>query len=121
MPRTSRQVELDAYDESRRIARAVNDATQALKNLNGILYHQVSRYGSDYIDFLRTVDAGVYSLADINDRIAHMQELLAQTERLTDHHLEPGSLYQPQRITFPTRDQYRPPAEAIAVTSRSAD
>jgi hypothetical protein len=60
---------LDATEECKKITRAISDAHKAIGLLRGILYSQINKYGSDYLVFLRQVDAGVYSLNNINQQI----------------------------------------------------
>lgn len=63
---------VDAGDECKRITRAINDAQKAISLLRGILYNQTNKYGSDYLGYLRQVDAGVYSLNKINEQVQQM-------------------------------------------------
>ena len=63
---------LDASDECRKITRAINEAHKAIGTLRGILYSQINTYGRDYLGFLRQVDAGVYSLHNIDDQVQQM-------------------------------------------------
>jgi len=65
---------VDAGAECKRITHALNDAFRALATLRGILYSQTHKYGSDYLDFLRQVDAGVYSLNNIDEQVQQMGE-----------------------------------------------
>lgn len=63
---------VDAGAECRRITQAMNAAFKAVAELRGILYSQTNKYGSDYLNFLRQVDAGVYSLHNIDDQIEQL-------------------------------------------------
>lgn len=63
---------VDAGEECKRITRAINDAQKAISLLRGILYNQTNKYGSDYLEYLRQVDAGVYSLNKINEQVQQM-------------------------------------------------
>lgn len=63
---------VDAGEECKRITRAINDARKAISLLRGILYNQTNKYGSDYLGYLRQVDAGVYSLNKIDEHIQQM-------------------------------------------------
>ena len=63
---------LDASDECRKLTRAINEAHKAIGTLRGILYSQINTYGSDYLGFLRQVDAGVYSLHNIDEQVQQM-------------------------------------------------
>lgn len=68
---------LDAGEECKRVSRAINDAHKAIGTLRGILYSQINTYGRDYLGFLRQVDAGIYSLHNIDDQIEQMGEDIA--------------------------------------------
>jgi hypothetical protein len=65
---------LDAGVECKRITLAINDAHKAIGLLRGILYSQINKHGRDYLGVLRQVDAGVYSLHNIDDQIQQMGE-----------------------------------------------
>ena len=65
---------IDAGAECKRITQAINDAHKSIGLLRGILYSQINTYGRDYLGFLRQVDAGVYSLHNIDDQVQQMGE-----------------------------------------------
>jgi hypothetical protein len=65
---------IDAVSECKRITHALNDAFKAIATLRGILYSQINRHGDEYLQFLRQVDAGVYSLSNIDDQIEQIGE-----------------------------------------------
>jgi hypothetical protein len=65
---------LDAGAECKRITHAINDAHKAIGLLRGILYGQINRYGRDYLGVLRQVDAGTYSINNINEQVQQMGE-----------------------------------------------
>lgn len=65
---------LDAGVECKKLMQAVNDAQRSIETLRAILYSRVNTYGRDYMGFLRQVDAGVYSVTNIDDRIEQMSE-----------------------------------------------
>ena len=65
---------VDAGAECKRITQALNDAHKAVGLLRGILYSQINKYGRDYMGFLRQVDAGVYSLSNIDDQVQQLGE-----------------------------------------------
>jgi hypothetical protein len=85
---------VDAGAECKRITHALNDAFKALATLRGILYSQTNKYGSDYLTFLRQVDAGVYSLHNIDDQIEQMAGDVAFIERLLSADVGEGELAQ---------------------------
>lgn len=68
---------LDAGAECKRITSAITEAHKAIGLLRGILYSQINRYGRDYLGVLRQVDAGVYSLNNIDDQVQQMAEDIA--------------------------------------------
>ena len=65
---------IDAAAECRRITQALNDAFRAVGTLRGILYDRISQHGDDYLGFLRQVDAGVYSLSNIDGQVETLSE-----------------------------------------------
>jgi len=65
---------LDAVEECKKISRAINESHKAIGLLRGILYSQINKHGRDYLGFLRQVDAGVYSLSNIDSQIEQMGE-----------------------------------------------
>ena len=85
---------VDAGAECKRITQALNDAHKAIGTLRGILYSQTQRYGSDYLGFLRQVDAGVYSLNSIDDQVQQMGEDIQRIMDVLASDAEPGELAQ---------------------------
>ena len=85
---------VDAGSECKRITQALNDAHKAIGTLRGILYSQTQRYGSDYLGFLRQVDAGVYSLNNIDDQVQQMSEDIQRIMDVLASDAEPGELAQ---------------------------
>jgi hypothetical protein len=85
---------VDAGAECKRITQALNDAHKAIGTLRGILYSQTQRYGSDYLGFLRQVDAGVYSLNSIDDQVQQMSEDIQRIMDVLASQAEPGELAQ---------------------------
>jgi hypothetical protein len=85
---------LDATVECRKLSDALNAAYKAVSTLRGILYSQTARYGRDYLGFLRQVDAGVYSIGDIDSQIDLIQEDLSVIADLLTADLGPGELAQ---------------------------
>lgn len=96
---------LDAGAECRRVTRAIQDAHKAIGLLRGILYSQINTYGRDYLGFLRQVDAGVYSLNNINDQIQQMGEDIDFISELLTADVGEGELAQStvNVVSFPTR------------------
>jgi len=85
---------VDAGAECKRITQALNDAFKAVGLLRGILYSQTQRYGSDYLGFLRQVDAGVYSLNTIDDQVQQLGEDVAFISELLVADVGEGELAQ---------------------------
>jgi hypothetical protein len=83
---------LDAGAECKRITSAITDAHKAIGLLRGILYSQINTYGRDYLGFLRHVDAGVYSLHNIDDQIQQMGEDIAFISELLTADVGEGEL-----------------------------
>lgn len=83
---------VDAGEECRRITSALNDAHKAIGLLRGILYNQINKYGQSYLGYLRQVDAGVYSLNNIDEQIRHMCEDVAFIEELLTSEVGEGEL-----------------------------
>jgi|TARA_R100000084_G_C4650957_1_gene149666 hypothetical protein len=65
---------VDAGAECKRITQAINDAHKSIGLLRGILYSQINKYGRDYMGVLRQVDAGVYSLRNIDEQVQQLGE-----------------------------------------------
>lgn len=65
---------VDAGAECKRITQAINDAHKSIGLLRGILYSQINKYGRDYMGVLRQVDAGVYSLSNIDEQVQQLGE-----------------------------------------------
>ena len=85
---------LDAGAECKRITHAITDAHKAIGLLRGILYSQINKYGRDYLGYLRQVDAGVYSLNNIDDQIQQMGEDIAFISDLLTADVGEGELAQ---------------------------
>lgn len=83
---------LDAGEECKRISRALSEAHKAIGTLRGILYSQINKHGSDYLTFLRQVDAGVYSLHNINEQVGQMSEDVAFIAELLTADVGEGEL-----------------------------
>jgi len=83
---------LDAAEECKKISRAINEAHKAIGLLRGILYSQINKHGRDYLGFLRQVDAGVYSLHNIDNQIEQMGEDIAFIAELLTADVGEGEL-----------------------------
>ena len=85
---------VDAGAECRRITQAMNAAFKAVAELRGILYSQTNKYGSNYLTFLRQVDAGVYSLHNIDDQIEQLGDDISFIAELLTADVGEGELAQ---------------------------
>ena len=96
---------VDAGEECKRITRAINDAQKAISLLRGILYNQTNKYGSDYLGYLRQVDAGVYSLNKIDNQVQQMGDDIDFIAALLVADVGEGELAQStvDVSSFPTR------------------
>ena len=96
---------LDAGAECKRITLAINDAHKAIGLLRGILYSQINTHGRDYLGFLRQVDAGVYSLHNIDDQVQQMGEDIDFIFDLLTADVGEGELAKAtvDAVAFPTR------------------
>jgi hypothetical protein len=96
---------LDAGAECKRITHAITDAHKAIGMLRGILYSQINKYGRDYLGFLRQVDAGVYSLHNIDDQVQQMGEDIDFIFDLLTADVGEGELAKAtvDAVAFPTR------------------
>jgi len=96
---------LDAGAECKRITQAINDAHKAIGMLRGILYGQINRHGSDYLGFLRQVDAGIYSLHNIDSQVQQMSEDIDFISELLTADVGEGELARStvDVASFPTR------------------
>ena len=97
---------LDAGAECKRIAQALNDAHKAVSSLRGILYNQINQYGRDYLGTLRQVDAGVYSLNNIDEQVSGISEDVDFITQLLNADVGEGELARStvSVTSFPTRD-----------------
>jgi hypothetical protein len=96
---------LDAGAECKRITQAISDAHKAIGMLRGILYSQINKHGRDYLGFLRQVDAGVYSLHNIDSQVDQMSEDIAFISELLTADVGEGELARStvDAASFPTR------------------
>jgi len=96
---------VDAGEECKRITRAINDAQKAISLLRGILYNQTNKYGSDYLKYLRQVDAGAYSLNKIDNQVQQMGDDIDFIAALLVADVGEGELAQStvDVSSFPTR------------------
>ena len=94
----------DVCAECNKLSQAIHNAEESLSSLHGILYHQLNSYGSAYIETMKQFDAGVYSVNNIEDKIAALDSQTKYLVELLDKDLEPNDLVSDIEIgKIPTR------------------
>jgi len=99
-PKTTTQVweqerntqEVDAFSECKKLFDVLNEAETSLQNLHGILYHQINKYGSTYLDQMKQFDAGLYSVSDIDKKINSLNDQTAYLVDLLQKDIQPNDL-----------------------------
>jgi hypothetical protein len=84
--------EVDPYSECKKLHDVLYEAEKSLQNLHGVLYHQINKYGTAYLNQMKQFDAGIYSVSDIDKKIDSLHE---QTDYLVDllqKQVEPNDL-----------------------------
>jgi len=84
--------EVDPYSECKKLHDVLFEAEKSLQNLHGVLYHQINKYGTAYLNQMKQFDAGIYSVSDIDKKIDSLHE---QTDYLVDllqKQIEPNDL-----------------------------
>jgi hypothetical protein len=84
--------EIDPYSECKKLHDVIYAAEKSLQDLHGVLYHQINKYGSAYLDQMTQFDAGMYSVDDLEDKIAALNSQTEYLVELLDKDLEPNDL-----------------------------
>ena len=84
--------EVDPYSECKKLYDVLYEAEKSLQNLHGVLYHQINKYGSGYLDQMKQFDAGLYSVSDIDEKIDKLHEQTAYLVDLLQKEVEPNNL-----------------------------
>ena len=84
--------EVDLHSECERLHNVLYEAETSLQNLNGVLYNQINKYGSAYLDRMKQIDAGLYTVSDIDDQIDRLHQQTAYLVDLLQKHVEPNDL-----------------------------
>jgi hypothetical protein len=84
--------EVDAFSECKRLFDVLNEAETSLHNLHGVLYHQINKYGSAYLDQMKQFDAGLYSVSDIDEKIDSLNDQTAYLVDLLQKDIQPNDL-----------------------------
>ena len=96
---------IDAGAECKRISQTIQSIHRSIAELRGMLHSNTQRFGSDYLNFLRQVDAGVYSLNNIDDHVEQMAEDIEAIQSILSADVAEGELSQStvDVDSFPTR------------------
>ena len=84
--------EVDPYSECKKLHDVLYAAEKSLQDLHGVLYHQINKYGSAYLDHMKQFDAGLYSVSDIDEKIDELHEQIAYLVKLLQKDIEPNDL-----------------------------
>ena len=84
--------EVDPYSECKKLHDVLYEAEKSLQNLHGVLYHQINKYGSAYLDQMKQFDAGIYSVSDIDEKIDFLNAQKAYLVDLLQKKVEPNDL-----------------------------
>jgi len=84
--------EVDPFSECKRLFDVLDAAEISLQNLHGVLYHQINKYGSAYLDQMKQFDAGLYSVSDIDEKIDSLNDQTAYLVDLLQKDIQPNDL-----------------------------
>ena len=84
--------EVDLHSECERLHNVLDEAETSLQNLNGVLYNQINKYGSAYLDRMKQIDAGIYTVSDIDEKIDSLHEQTSYLVDLLQKEVEPNDL-----------------------------
>ena len=84
--------EVDPYSECKKLHDVLYEAEKSLQNLHGVLYHQINKYGSAYLNQMKQFDAGLYSVSDIDEKIDSLHEQTNYLVDLLQKEVEPNDL-----------------------------
>jgi len=84
--------EVDPYSECKKLHDVLYEAEKSLQDLHGVLYHQINKYGSAYLDTMKQFDAGLYSVSDIDEKIDSLHEQTSYLVDLLQKDVEPNDL-----------------------------
>ena len=84
--------EVDPYSEFKKLHDVLYEAEKSLQDLHGVLYHQINKYGSAYLDQMKQFDAGLYSVSNIDEKIDELHEQTAYLVDLLQKEIEPNDL-----------------------------
>ena len=84
--------EVDPYSECKKLHDVLYEAEKSFQNLHGVLYHQINKYGSAYLDQMKQFDAGIYSVSNIDKKINSLNDQTAYLVDLLQKEVEPNDL-----------------------------
>ena len=84
--------EVDPYSECKKLHDVLYEAEKSLQNLHGVLYHQMNKYGSAYLEQMKQFDAGIYSVSDIDQKVNSLNDQTAYLVDLLQKDIEPNDL-----------------------------
>ena len=84
--------EVDPYSECKKLHDVLYAAEKSLQDLHGVLYHQINKYGSAYLDQMKQFDAGLYSVSDIDEKIDSLNQQTNYLVELLQKEVEPNDL-----------------------------
>ena len=84
--------EVDPYSECKKLHDVLYAAEKSLQDLHGVLYHQINKYGSAYLDHMKQFDAGLYSVSDIDEKIDELHEQTNYLVELLQKDIQPNDL-----------------------------
>ena len=84
--------EVDPYSECKKLHDVLYAAEKSLQDLHGVLYHQINKYGSAYLDQMKQFDAGLYSVSNIDEKIDELHEQTSYLVNLLEKEIEPNDL-----------------------------
>ena len=84
--------EVDPYSECKKLHDVLYAAEKSLQDLHGVLYHQINKYGSGYLDQMKLFDAGLYSVSNINEKIDSLNQQTDYLVKLLQRQVEPNHL-----------------------------
>jgi hypothetical protein len=84
--------EVDPYSECKKLHDVLYEAEKSLQDLHGVLYHQINKYGSAYLNQMKQFDAGLYSVSDIDEKIDSLHEQTSYLVDLLQKEVEPNDL-----------------------------
>jgi len=97
--------EVDPFSECKKLHDVLYAAEKSLQDLHGVLYHQINKYGSAYLDQMKQFDAGLYSVSDIDKKIDSLNQQTDYLVELLQKEVEPNDLVKDFEVeSMPSRE-----------------